>query len=110
MKIKLQLRKDFTQKQAECGRGTSFNVPSILFISKESLLADMETHELTLWSYPNSVGTTNNNTFYMLMAKVFQSGSTEDPLFWLDEQDTIFCKKTSLAHKPAQSSISSSSC
>jgi hypothetical protein len=75
-KINMQLRKDFTPKQAE--QGGSFDAPPIPFIPEESLLADMETHELTMLIDPNGVGTTKNNDTYKLKAKVFQSGSTED--------------------------------
>jgi hypothetical protein len=90
-KINTQLRKDFTPKQAE--QGGSFDVPPIPFIpAEESSLADMETHELTLLIDANGVGTKKNNT-YKLKAKVFQSGSTEDLLFWLDELETIFRNK-----------------
>eukprot|EP00978_Attheya_sp_CCMP212_P013286 scaffold33394_cov62-Attheya_sp.AAC.2 len=71
-KINVQLRKDFTQKQAE--RGGSFDAPPIPFIPEESSLGDMETHELTLLIHPKSVGSAKNNT-YKLKAKVFQCGS-----------------------------------
>jgi hypothetical protein len=89
-KINMQLRKDFTQKQAE--RGGSFDTPPIPFIPEESSLNDMETHELTLLIDPKGVGSAKNNT-YKLKAKVFQCGSTEDLLVWLDELQTIFRNK-----------------
>jgi len=90
MKINIQLRKDFTQKQAE--RGGSFDTPPIPFIPEESSLGDMETHELTLLIDPKGVGSAKNNT-YKLKANVFQCGSTEDLLVWLDELQTIFHNK-----------------
>jgi hypothetical protein len=93
-KINMQLRKDFTQKQAE--PGGSFDAPPIPFIPEESLLGDMETHELPLLIDPQSmgqsVGSAKNNT-YKLKGRMFQCGLTKDLLVWLDKLDTIFCNK-----------------